>query len=464
MSISSILNIAKNALIASQTSLQITAHNISNVTTEGYSKQIPVYEPQPAVRLGNAVLGTGVFIKGVLRYVDSCLEKQLAEKRSELEESRIQEAFMARIENLINDENSNLSGAITEFFTSWQELSLNPYGITEREGVRISGENLARTVRNLCGNLRRIQLELNDRLRIEISEANRIIKEIADLNRRIFEGSSGGSGFSDLMDKRQNLLRELSGKLSITYFEDSFGMITVLTKGGSPLVDGGRFYELEMGEPNEVGLSGICWVSSSNTSTDITSSLGGGSLLGIIKLRDETLEGILSDVDLLAKSIIEEVNSLHLTGLSLHGKTNLPFFKVSGKDYAVDMDLSPDIKSDLRNIASIALSEDGEEINLASKISSLLSKKVLDEGRSSFVEYVANLNGKLGQLSRHSKEVLEFNESTYSIAERQRESVSGVSIDEEVTNLIRYQYAYQAAARLFTVADDLLRSIIEAVR
>lgn len=464
MSISSILNIAKNSLIASQTSLQVTAHNISNLTTEGYSKQVPLYEAQPAVKLGQAILGNGVFIKGILRQTDRCLERQLAEKKSELEEKRINQAYISRIEMIINDDASGLSKAITDFFNSWQELSLNPLSVTQREGVRISGKNLCGVIRGIYTGLIKLQHELNEKLMVEISEVNRITSEIADLNRRIFEGASGNTGFSDLMDKRQNLIRELSGKLKITYFEDDFGMITVLTKGGSLLVDGGRPYRLSGSETGDQGFFHVFWMGQEGDLVDITSSLSGGILEAIIYLRDSLLESIKDDVDELAKTIMSEVNTLHSSGYSLNGTTGIPFFKALERNFAQELDLASPIAEDLKNIAAFGLSQSGEQTNLPAVIASLVNKKILDGGRTNFLEYVASLNGKVGQLAKNARELFEFSESTYSIVEKQRESVSGVSLDEEIANLIRFQYAYQAAARLFSVADELFKSLIEAVR
>ena len=466
MSISSILNIAKNALLATQCSIQITANNISNVNTEGYSRQAPVVEPQGSVKIGNAILGNGVYIKGVMRYTDKYLERQLTEKNTELKENSLYKTYYDRIEAIISEENSKLSETITRFFNSWHELSLNPYSLSQREGVRASASDLCLVIRNIYNSLFKLQMELDEKLKTEIEDVNRISSEIADLNKRIFEGSSGRVGDNDLMDKRQLLLKELSGRIKITYFEDDFGMITVLTRSGNLLVDGGTSYELSSAITDENGFSSVAWKDALGNLIDISSTLEGGELKGIIEMRDGVINELMNEVDLLAQTLIDEVNGLHKSGYTLSGKEGIPFFKELSQYFAKDIDISEDIKSDLRNIVASEELDGGKPVGggIATEIAGLIDKKIFFNGTSSITEFVSSMNNRIGQIARGASERLDFSESTYSIMEKQRESVSGVSIDEEMANLIRYQYAYQAASRLFNIADELFKNLIDAVR
>lgn len=468
MSISSILNIAKNALLATQYSIQITANNIANINTPGYSRQVPVFEAEASFRIGGAILGSGVHIKNVIRHANRYLERQLSEKNTELSENTIYRTYFDRIENLINEDHSKLSYAVTQFFNSWHELSLDPLSVTAREIVKANGENLARIIRDLYNNLFQIQIELDEKLKVEIEDINRMTKEIAELNRRIFENSQGTQGDNNLMDKRQVLLRELSGKLKITYFEDDFGMFTVLTKGGRVLVDGGKSYSLSAIETGQWGFSGVAWVDPQKRQIDITGTLEGGGLHAIIKMRDEALQKIISDLDFFAKTLIREVNNLHVGGYTLAGTTGIPFFKDLTEYFAKDIDLSEEVKSNSKNIAaSEEVSALGVPVGnaVAYNIASLIDKRLdFETERSTFTDFLSALNSRLGQLARNANELEEFSRETYTMIEKQRESISGVSIDEEIANLIRFQYAYQAASRLFSAADELFRSIIEAVR
>lgn len=466
MSISSILNIAKNAILATQYSIQITANNISNANTEGYSRQSPVLEAQPSVKIGNAVLGNGVYLRTVIRYADRYFERQLAEKNTELKQNKVYQSYYERIESIISEENSKLSKTIIDFFNSWHELSLDPSSVAAREGVRSCGSNLSSLIKNLYTALFNLQIELEEKLKADIEDVNRLTREIADLNRRIFEGSSKASFDNDLMDKRQMLLRELSGKIKVNYFEDDFGMVTVLMRNGNLLVDGGKSYDLGFVEVGEQRFSNVAWKDQLGNLIDITSFLEGGELNAIIDLRDSVIKGVLAELDELARVLIWAVNDIHKKGYTLLGTQGVPFFKEIDSDFAKDITLSDEVKSDVRMIAA---SEDIDENNpvgaeIARRIASLSNAKMYAGKKATAVEFVASLNNKIGQLSRNAKELLDFSEATYSVMEKQRENISGVSLDEEILNLIKYQYAYQAASRLFNIADELFKSIIDAIR
>ncbi len=466
MSISSILNIAKNALFAAQCSIQVTANNISNLNTAGYSRQVAVLEPQSSVKIGGAILGNGVYVSGVMRYTDKYIERQLSEKNTELEENRVYRKYSERIEALISEENSKLSEVVNDFFNLWHELSLNPYSVSSREAVRSSASRLCSVIKNLYNSLFNLQVELDEKLSFSIENVNRLLAEIADLNRRIFQGSSKTSGDNALMDKRQMLLRELSGEMDISYFENDFGMITVLTRNGTLLVDGGTSYKLERIDAGNKGFSRVAWKDQLNNLVDITSTIGGGRLKATIHLRDNVIESLLSELDELAKGLVQTVNALHAEGYNLYGRDGIPFFEEITQYFAKDIDLSSQVRSDVKNIAA-SEEVDGQSPlggDIARRMANLLNEKIYHGGKATVVEFISSINNKIGQLAKDWTEKAEFSEATYLIMEKQRESVSGVSLDEEISNLIRYGYAYQAAARLFTIADELFKSLIDAVR
>jgi len=475
MSISAILNIAKNALLASQVSIQVTSHNISNVNTDGYSRQEVIFDEQPAVRIGNALIGNGVFASGVMRHYDRYLEKELSKKNTELYENKVYAEYFQRIEAILNEDNTKLTSSITEFFNNWQELSLDPQSLAIREGIKSSAQNLCRIIRDMYNGLTQLQIELNSKVKNEVDNINRITAAIVDLNKKIFEGSSQTSESNDYLDKRQTLINELAAKMNITYFEDKYGMVTILTKDGKLLVDGGNGWELDLLNDSDTGFYRIGWKNSSDNLTDITDSITSGSLRGFMAMRDEEIVRFIDDLDTLAQVLIEEVNTIHKDGYTLNHVQQVPdepdnilFFKELTGYYAKDIDISDEIKSDIKNIAA------SEEVNdltgkpvgngVALKISGLMDEGLFYDGTATFVNYTSSITNKIGQLTKGALSVAQYSEDTMVVMEKQRESVSGVSLDEEMANLIKFQYAYQAAARLFVVADDLFKSLLEAVR
>ncbi|HOJ42538.1 MAG TPA: flagellar basal body protein, partial [Syntrophorhabdaceae bacterium] len=149
MSISSILNIAKNALSANQMALQVTSHNIANVNTKGYARQTPVFKEEAASSIGGILIGNGVKVDSVIRFYDKYIEKQLASKNSEYQERSIYSQYFDRIEGVLNEDNTKLTSSITEFFNFWQELSTDPESTSAREGILASANGMSRTINNI---------------------------------------------------------------------------------------------------------------------------------------------------------------------------------------------------------------------------------------------------------------------------------------------------------------------------
>jgi len=462
MSVSSILNIAKNAVYAFQTSLQVTGHNVANVSTKGYSKKEAVLTEATPIPTSIGLLGDGVRVKGIIRYYDKYLEDMIAGKRTSLEEARVKQTYLSRIESLINEDSSGLSQALTDFFNSFHEMSLDPLSLAARTQVLLKGESLAGKIRYLYENLKDLQAEIDRNVGLEVEDATRILKSIAELNVKIFEGGLSGSEAGDYMDQRTELLKELSGKLKVQAFEDSEGRLTILTEKGRVLVDGGTYLPLVTVMDSETGYSKVGWKDLTGTVVDVTSEISKGKIKAFLELRDSALPDFVADLDLFGQGLVESVNAIHKSGYNMNGGTDVLFFVQPAGGYAKQIDVEACIKGDVRNIAHTSDPEEEGGNDICLSLANLGTSTIPALG-SSFVDYLANLSSKIGGTLRAAKDTFTFEEETMGILEKQRESVSGVSIDEEMANLIKFQYAYQAAARLFTVADELLKSLLEAV-
>ncbi|MCX5807266.1 MAG: flagellar hook-associated protein FlgK [Proteobacteria bacterium] len=473
MSISSILNIAKNSLTVNQVAVQVTSHNISNVNTEGYSRQVAILEEEAPSLIGSCLLGNGVKASGVKRYYDKYLDQQISKKNMELGEQQVYQKYFERIESVLNEDSTKLTNNITEFFNAWQELSTDPQNVAVREGIVSSGRNMNRSIKNIYNELKSIQIEQNDNIRMEVTEINRIVASIADLNDKIFEGSAGSSEANDYLDKRNQYVKELSSKIDITSFEDQYGRMTVLTSAGKTLVDGGMSWELDTTNDGATGFYKIAWKDSSGNLADITDYISGGSLRGLIEMRDGQLNDFIADIDELARVIITEVNSIHENGYTLNHTATVPdapdgisFFKEITENYAKNIDFSDEVKADLKNIAASSETDSGAPIgnNIALDIAALMDENLFNAGTETIVNYTSSITNDIGQLTKGAKDFAQYSEDTMQAMEKQRESVAGVSLDEEMANLMKYQYAFQASSRLFSVADELFQSILEAVK
>lgn len=460
MSISSILNIAKNAMFANQTSLQVTSNNIANVNTEGYAKQEAVFEEGVPVSTIAGLLGSGVKISEIVAYYDKYIEKMITDKNTTLEQQKTAEQYFTRIESIVNEDNSNLTQDIVDFFNSWQELSADSANTSNRLAVVVNGQQLSSKIRFMYSQLKSLQTDANNNIKQEVDRINRITSSIAELNQKIFESSSGGEGVNKYINERTNLLKELSAKMDIISFEDSEGRLTIMTSGGKPLVDSSLSWDLEA-HVGDDGMYSIRWLGGSGTSYDITNEIKGGSISALVSTRDTYIPEFISDLDGLAQGIIEEVNDLHASAYNLYGQTGVNFFNDITKYYAKDIDLTDDIKGDIKMVATSSSSTNLYDNDIALGIAALGDSTIFDGGQSSAVTYITTMISKAGEYTRQAEDLASFNEDTMTILKQERESVSGVSLDEEMANLIKYQYAFQASARLFNVADTLFQSLLD---
>lgn len=461
MGITSILNVARNALFAQQTSLQVISNNIANVNTAGYARQEAVQNEAAAVRSDLGLLGTGVKVEAVISHYDKYLEYSMAKQNNAMEEQKTYQKYFSRIESILDEANTNLTSNITEFFNAWQSLSADPLSRVARNDVAMKAENLSRGIRSVYNELINLQIEADYNVAQDVDEINNILGSIAELNKKIVEGSASGTQGGSFTNERLVAVRELSGKLDIQYFEDSEGALTVMTKSGKSLVEKGNVYELSAEKSETDDFYRIYWNGNSQISVDITDSISGGTLKGLIDLRDNQMTGFMDNLDDLAKSIMTEVNSIHATGYNSSGTTGVNFFKNVTSDYAINLDLSDEVKADVNYIAATSSSTNLSDNDIALAISNLGSATVQVGGHNTtYVVYASTIASTIGNLSKNATDLTEYHQDLMNIVESQREAVSGVSIDEEMSNLIKFQYAYQAAARLITVADELMDALL----
>jgi flagellar hook-associated protein 1 FlgK len=466
MGITSILNIAKNAMFAQQFSIQVASHNIANVNTKGYCRQIADLREGALVPSEFGFVGTGVTVAGFVTYFDRFLENTIANRNTSLEQQSTSATYFSRIETILNENNSNLAAKITNFFNGWSELSADPTSYARRSSLAMKGENLARTFNNLYNELNALQKELDHGVEGVVAEINRLTAGIADLNEKIIALGSTNGEDAAYVNQRAQLIKELSGKINITSFEDQAGGLTVITGAGKTLVERNTSWKLTTQQDPSTGFKGVFWEDGSGNPTNITGGISGGKIKALIDMRDKYLEnGFIKDLDELAKTIITEVNTRHMAGYNQNGTTGIAFFKEIDSNFARDMDLSSDVKNDVSNIAAASAPGEPSGNDMALQIASLIDQSLAINGQTTrMTTYVSSMMGNVGELTRNAQELSDQHQSAMTIMEKQRESVSGVSIDEEMTNLLKYQYAYQAAARLITVADEMFRDLLGVIR
>ncbi len=462
-----ILSTASRSLLTQQKAIDVTGQNIANVNTPGYSRQRVVMQPNTPINFEPGQMGTGVKAAEIERIYDRFIGGQINREATNLGQWEAAEGALQRIE-LVFDETSGvgLDQSLNEFWAAWQDLINNPGGYSERTVLASKSQTLARTFNNMATNLRQIQEDYDTNISGTIDEINGIAGQIADLNHKISQVEVAGQNSNDYRDQRDLLLKDLSALIDVTTFENDAGQVTVLVGDGKPLVQSPYAWQLGT-QTNASGLQDVVWLERDGSPTDITAAIQGGRIRGWLDVRDGYAADYLNRLDTLAQSIVTEVNTLHQNGFGLtidpiSGSpiTGQDFFVGSGTTAAA-MAVNPDLLSDANRIAAAttAATVPGDNRN-AVAIAALQSTAIMSGGKATFSDYYSALVGSVGSDVRSASANHDYEASMVTQLENYRESVAGVSLDEEMINLVKYQHAYEAAARVITTVDEMLDTVL----
>ncbi len=480
MGINAVLNIAQNALAAQQMAMEVTSHNIANVSTPGYTRQTPILESQTDPSIGVMKMGLGVRMTGVSQAFDGYTTRVLNQNTSTLEEYGAKATVLSHLESLFDEtEETGLSQAIDDFWNAWQDVANNPSGISERSALLAKTENLTDRFHSTSISIHTEVGSLNTSLAQGLTELNEATKEIADLNGKIIAAESAGASANDLRDQRMNLVNKVSSLIGSVYIEDEQGALTLLTAAGTPLVNGVDSWEFQQSG------NSIYW---NSIPTDISRKLTGGKIGGWLEVRDDILPETLANLDELAGTLIDKVNSLHLSGFALDGATGKYFFE----DFQTAPDvpnagnyegaagwirLSSDVAGMPANVAAGAVSGApgdnekalaiaGLQTNTAVQIrkwtyASRGAVKTSNIQSESLDNYYRALAADVGNQTEQASTQRDFSQTMGDRLSELRDSVSGVNLDEEMVSLMKIQRAHEAAAKLVTTADEMLQSLLQ---
>lgn len=323
-----VLNIAATALNAQQNGIGVTAHNIANVNTEGYSRQRAVLDARQPVLYGGLVMGKGVEVETVSQYSDKLIENRLMQEESNMSSASEMEKYMQVLEGLFNENSdTSISTMLSDFWNGWYDISNNPSGASERILLYEQSSLITEQLNTLASDLNQIETDLTNAVSTGLETINNITNQIAQLNDQIVGMEANGSA-NDLRDKRNVLVSELNEYLDIKSFEQSNGSLTIVSAKGCTLVQGNSNYELEMGGSNG---EKVIWQNSSGSDVDVTNYISNGKLGGWLDTRDEVVAKYQLDLDALAKEFIWSVNQQHSQGVGLAG-----FSSVTGKYVVTD--------------------------------------------------------------------------------------------------------------------------------
>jgi flagellar hook-associated protein 1 FlgK len=456
----SLMNIAQSSLFTQQKAIDITGNNIANVNTPGYTRQRLNFVQGKPNYSGNQLLGTGVTSeKGIQRFYDQFLNGQLNTQNEGLGRWEAQQDALQKIESLFDEASGfGLGNAMSEYWNAWQGVANHPSGVVERTSLVSAGQYLSETFNQINDGLNSLREEIDQHVDSIVDDINTMTQQIADLNQKITQQEVGGTNANTLRDEREQLVFELSKVIDLQSFEDSDGNLSIAIGNGRPLVEGTATWTLSTTDNG--GVQNVLWQDSSGTNVDITNDIDSGELKGWIEARDVLLADYTNQLDTLAATIITEVNALHSTGTTLDNvtTTGVDFFGGStAGTIAVNTTVVAD--TDLIAAAGAGGSIPGDNSNAIS-IANLQGDSTLMPGNSTFDDYFSALVGAIGSDVQASGYNHDHQTSMVQNLENRRQEVSGVSLDEEMVNLIQHQHAYNAAAKMITAADDMLSTLM----
>jgi len=456
--VSRIFDIARRALAAQQMGLNVTGHNIANVNTPGYTRQRVMFEASKPAWTPDGMLGSGVSVMDVERIRNGFFDDRIRTEEQALGKWQLKEQVFQEVQNVFNEPSeTGLSAVLSQFWDGWAALANDPQNGVYREQVRQYGTRLVDTMHNFESRLRVLQSTLNTELERTVDEFNTMLNQIATLNDKISAVEIQGTTANDYRDRRDSLLESLSAMADIRVVEHNNGMITV-TLGGRVLVDRNSVTGLST-ESTSTGSVLTTYPTWEGDGTEIL--VTDGKIKGLMEMRDESIEAQIHKLDEIALTLVSQLNSVHSGGYGLNGSTGINFFD-SDTTGAADIALDANILAD---IAMIAASGDGStgDGTIAQQISEVGESQIMSSNTVTINDYFASMMGSLGVAAQESQFMSENQGLVVQQLLNQRSSVSGVSLDEEMTNLIRFQHAYEAAARLVSVVDEMMETLIEMV-
>jgi flagellar hook-associated protein 1 len=421
------LQTALSGLIAQQTALDTTGNNIANANTEGYSRETALLEPNPPLTIPaisaqtgrGAQLGTGVSVTTITRIRNTYLDAQYRTQNSALSAASTQSEVLEQAQAAFNEPSSaGIASQLSNFWTAWNNLAVSPTSEAAKEAVVAAGQQLTTVFKQLGSQLTTIATQAGEQynaLTGPSGEVEDYANQIAQLNGQIKLSEEAGQPPNEMLDRRDELLDKLSSLANITVTEGSDHMDTVsFGEAAKPLVEG----------------------TTVNWPQTLTETAGGrlGALLALTG-PGGALTSLQTGLDTVAETLAATVNE-HLTA---------PFF--SGETAAT---LAVAVKaSEVQASGTKAVG--GNEV---ARAIAALRGGTAEQGYAALVE-------KVGSDVRAAGDEQTNLQTTVTAISDQRESVSGVSLDEEMTNLITYQRGYQASARTLTAMSEMLETLIE---
>jgi flagellar hook-associated protein 1 FlgK len=452
MALSIGLNTAMRALLTQQQGMDVTAHNVANLNTVGYSRQRAHLEAvMPA---GMPPVGGGVQVQSIERIRDLFVDFQLRTESGAEGSYRVQADSLAMAELALGEPgDGGTRNLLTSFFNAWRDLANAPEETAARQAVLQTGSSLTLAAQRISTSFEALRDDANDRIAGLAQEMNALASEIAALNEQIVTLRVAGDPASDLTDRRDLALDRLSEIADIQYQERDTGRVDVYIAGRA-LVSGNTTTALYV-DPNIANNNyfDVKW-QSDNT----VAQFNGGEMHGLHVQRDTDLPARTADFNTFVGQLITDVNAAHAAGFALDGvTTGTTFF--AGTD-ASDIVIDAAVLADPTLIAAATLGAAPGDNSNAHTIADLQFATTLSAGTQTYEGFYSGIVTRLGTDARDTRAVADSQQLLMNRIDALRQSISGVNLDEEMVQMVQYQRAYEAASQIIRKIDEMLDQLI----
>ena len=459
------LDMALRALQAQQTGIDVTSHNVANANTDGYSRQnVTIVATEPFAPAGMnrpataGQIGTGAVASDIQRARDLFLDTQWRTEAGGFANASNRSDALEQVEVILDEpQGVGLSALFNDYYRVWNELSNDPSATSLPVRTTVVQQSLSLTtaINRISSQLSNVRTGQNSEIITDVAEVNDLTSQIQALNGTIVQIELTGQAANDLRDRRDSIMDRLSELVQVSSTENADGSINVLM-GAQVLVNGSTSKTDLFTVPN-AGNSGFVDVTFGSGGPAAT--LGNAGIAGRLTARDTLVPKYQASLNTLASNLIAATNALHTAGFDVNGNAGQPFF--TGTD-AATIGVNAAIQADPSLIAAsdTAGASGNNEVALSiTRLRTSMSPPLAVGTPTSETAYNSLVAG-LGTDNRTARNEVDTQEALVDLLARRRQSLSGVSLDEEATNLLRYQRAYEAAARVLSTYDEILDKLI----
>ncbi len=443
-----LFDIALSSLKVAQLGLDTTGNNVANVETPGYNRR--------SVLIAQLPHNKGSVVRQIKREHNPFVASSWQDAMGPMGYYNVKDQILNQLEGIFNElDDGGIKEALRDFWDAWDMVANDAADISVRSVLIQRSEDLVINIHSKKNQLSQIKSSIDSEIDGLLQDINSLTKRLAELNHEIRYGKASQRDINSLLDERDDILRQLSEYLGTSSIKERNGEVTVLLQGQAIVMEGQSFDLASEMDSN--GNLKIIW----NNEMDITSKIlaaARGRLSAYVEMRDNIIPDYIDAIDTLAYNLADLVNTQHKNGYDLNGDAGEDLFSINLNNPAGSIELN--INDPKKIAASSSPTTIPSDNKNALAILGIKDQSVSSLGGFTIDNFYNNLISDVGNKSYLNKKDLALQNRIVENAESYFDSVSGVNLDEEAANTLKFQYMYTASARLISVANEMVETII----